>query len=378
MKRRIKCGVYAFGGNITSTSGSTFSSNLSSIFRNKTGGRYLDSAQPKPSQHRLNYENQLVHRYYENQTRLSWEVEENPPVECGMLERVLPVRHMKGGIVEDPSHDTSMQLPKTESQDEKRKNKETPKTRYRCKLCGQPKQNHICPYQQSLQRSIGTMSYPALNAFESSEPGKLAPSLIEMNNFFHTEENQNDMLQSITSTTTSGLEGDSFISLHNLTPKKKNPTNKRPCISETETDYLRTLKCKKRKITIQSSFVRKASDIFSEDKLLLEKAEIKSEQYRVVSATSTFSSDKSYVYPTVPLTYAQRRCMSDSLFNLCKERQGLIDECSYVLCEAKETDDWDLAVAELITQVIVVLHCPIGDKMLEGLRRYLMAMGISC
>jgi len=42
-----------------------------------------------------------------------------------------------------------------------------------------------------------------------------------------------------------------------------------------------------------------------------------------------------------------------------------------VLTEVRRNDEWDLAVAELMTQVLVVLHCSDkGDYGLEGLRRY--------
>jgi len=55
--------------------------------------------------------------------------------------------------------------------------------KYRCKLCGAYKQGHICPYRKSLQRTIGVMMCPAVNAYSSVEPGVLTPFLSEMNNF---------------------------------------------------------------------------------------------------------------------------------------------------------------------------------------------------
>jgi len=55
--------------------------------------------------------------------------------------------------------------------------------KYRCKLCGAYKQGHICPYRKSLQRTIGVMMCPAVNAYSSVEPGVLIPFLSEMNNF---------------------------------------------------------------------------------------------------------------------------------------------------------------------------------------------------
>ena len=51
-----------------------------------------------------------------------------------------------------------------------------PKMRYRCKLCGQPMQNHILATLPavSVATSIGVMVYPAVNALASSEPGACA------------------------------------------------------------------------------------------------------------------------------------------------------------------------------------------------------------
>ena len=55
------------------------------------------------------------------------------------------------------------------------------------------------------------------------------------------------------------------------------------------------------------------------------------------------------------------------------------DECAIVLTEARKKNQWDLAVAELMVQVICVLHCsPSKDYTLEGLRRYLLTLGIVC
>jgi hypothetical protein len=32
----------------------------------------------------------------------------------------------------------------------------------------------------------------------------------------------------------------------------------------------------------------------------------------------------------------------------------------------------------LMTQVIVIIHCPEGDNRFEGLRQYLLTLGIAC
>jgi hypothetical protein len=70
--------------------------------------------------------------------------------------------------------------------------------------------------------------------------------------------------------------------------------------------------------------------------------------------------------------------LSDNLFSLSNEVPKLTDECAQVLREAREKDMWDLAVAELMTQVIVIIHCPEGDSRFEGLRQYLLTLGIAC
>jgi len=88
--------------------------------------------------------------------------------------------------------------------------------------------------------------------------------------------------------------------------------------------------------------------------------------------------DRSYRYPALPLPYAQRKRLSDNLFTLSKEMPKLTDECALVLREARERDMWDCAVAELMTQVVVAVFCPEGDDRLEGLRRYLLSLGIAC
>merc|ERR1712028_179809 len=79
-------------------------------------------------------------------------------------------------------------------------------------------------------------------------------------------------------------------------------------------------------------------------------------------------SHGAYTYPALPLPYAQRKRLSDNLFSLSKEIPQLTDECASVLREARERDLWDLAVAELMTQVVVVVHCHDNDMRFEGLQ----------
>ena len=56
----------------------------------------------------------------------------------------------------------------------------------------------------------------------------------------------------------------------------------------------------------------------------------------------------------------------------------MTDECAVVLREARQKRKWDLAIAELMAQVLIVVHCQDGDNTLEGLRRYLLTLGIVC
>ena len=114
------------------------------------------------------------------------------------------------------------------------------------------------------------------------------------------------------------------------------------------------------------------------DLLFVEAMELKPEQFRIVTSSKAVNNPDAFTYPALPLPYAQRKRLSDNLFSLSKEVPQLTDECASVLREAREKDLWDLAVAELMTQVVIVVHCNDGDSSFEGLRRYLLTLGISC
>lgn len=115
-----------------------------------------------------------------------------------------------------------------------------------------------------------------------------------------------------------------------------------------------------------------------DDLLFVETADLMPEQFRSVTAPKKGRQLDNYTYPALPLPYAQRKRLSDNLFSLSKEVPQLTDECAVVLREAREKDMWDLAVAELMTQVVVVIHCREGDSRFEGLRHYLLTLGIAC
>ena len=74
----------------------------------------------------------------------------------------------------------------------------------------------------------------------------------------------------------------------------------------------------------------------------------------------------------------EQKRLSDNLFSLSREVPQLTDEVAAVLREAQEKDLWDLAVAELMPQVVAVVHCQDGDSRFDGLPWYMLTLVISC
>eukprot|EP00814_Leptocylindrus_danicus_P020572 CAMPEP_0116033314 /NCGR_PEP_ID=MMETSP0321-20121206/18888_1 /TAXON_ID=163516 /ORGANISM="Leptocylindrus danicus var. danicus, Strain B650" /LENGTH=314 /DNA_ID=CAMNT_0003509311 /DNA_START=20 /DNA_END=960 /DNA_ORIENTATION=- len=98
------------------------------------------------------------------------------------------------------------------------------------------------------------------------------------------------------------------------------------------------------------------------DVLFVDMVDLKPECHRIVTpttSTSTSTAYAAYCYPKLPLAYVQRKRLSDYLFSLTKEKEGLTDETAAILRDGRENDSdyWDVCIAELLTQVIVVLHC---------------------
>lgn len=432
--RRIISSVCAFGGSIigdrsapAQDSRGKDGSGPSSIFRVKGDGQHAtvtpsssSGTPPGNRGSRSKYDELLPTRYYENENRLSWEFEENPPIDDGGSGNRNDDEYRQGAG-DDPSYSGPVLSPEElkaldEAEgDKKPGSPDQPKMRYRCKLCGLPKQNHTCPYQQSLQRSIGTMIYPAVNAFTSNEPGMLAPALTEMNNFILSGS------ESMSSPDTS--PGRPSPVRHNApratSPKGKGasanvtPETQRSTTQTTSPGYLstspgsagtplRTPRSAKRKkarpgtATVSGGPIRVGSsptntsggirkrphsqmtEDQSNDLLFVDAVDLKPEQFRIISPSCNTSRPGAYTYPSLPLPYAQRKRLSDNLFALSKEVPELTDECAVVLREAREKDMWDLAVAELMTQVVIVIHCHEADTRMEGLRQYLLTLGIAC
>ena len=131
---------------------------------------------------------------------------------------------------------------------------------------------------------------------------------------------------------------------------------------------------RKRVISPGSTAATTASSGSSSDLLFVDASDLRPEQFRIISS----QPKGTFKYPQLPLPYGQRKNLSDNLFALSKEISQLTDECAIVLREAREKDMWDSAVAELLTQVVVVIHCPEDDKQLEGLSLYLLSLGFAC
>lgn len=433
--RRVACAVCAFGGTFMGERRSqdkiTPKTSSQSIFREKPGDPATvtpsSSASTSPgsrhqSRQRAKYDEMLPSRYYENDNRLSWEFEENPPIEDGKDDDEDDLNDLKKEDGDDKSKGGSVNGEKGRSDDSggqsnSESGKKTPtngtndqpKMRYRCKLCGQPKQNHTCPYQQSLARSIGTMIYPAVNAFTSAEPGVLAPALSEMNNFVGSGSESVSSAETSPSRPTPdrmrrinpGLPPSSAqVTPESLRGNARGATS--PIVNQvSSTPQRRTPASSQRRRNAplgsgrfmgsspgsgSSSSSRNKKRSHSQmggsddqgDLLFVEAMDLKPEQFRIVTQCKAVNNPDAFTYPALPLPYAQRKRLSDNLFSLSKEVPQLTDECAAVLREAREKDLWDLAVAELMTQVVIVVHCNEGDSSFEGLRRYLLTLGISC
>jgi hypothetical protein len=232
--RRVEAAVCAFGGSLLP--------NKRSIFCEKR----VNTA-------RQHYEQLLPRRYTVHDRRISWDVEENPPVP----------------------------------------DSETPSKRLRLESPGSDDSKH------SLQRSIGVMVYPTVHAYAAAEPGQRTPALTEMNN---------DATDPSFYSPASALSDSSWATLH-------------------------------------------------------------PEQFRTMAPAKG-----DYTYPPIPLTSYERQQWSDSLFLLARGMPAI----AVLLEQARLENAWDQGVAELLTQVVIAGYCVPGDARLEGLRGYLLSMGISC
>ena len=264
-----------------------------------------------------------------------------------------------------------------------RSSDDTPKMRYRCKLCRKPKQNHKCPYERSLQRSIGITVHSAINAFSAAEPGLFAPPLTQMNHFL-----RGDALSKISPARLKRVappdakyqpppniqRSTARVTPEQTRPSKAPPHYNYPYASSAHILLSPVRNIRRRNILSPEKNGSRVPPSHRPDNVFVESVPLREEQFR-----SVLTRDLSHFeYPNIPLPYTQRKSLSDNLFELSKGLPVLIQECAIVLRQAREDHMWDVAVAELLTQVIVAIHCPVEDKRLEGLSRYLHSMGFAC
>lgn len=383
--------VCAFGGSAQRAATPSRQTGSSSIFRTK----YTGSNLPKTKQ-QIAYEERLPRRYYENNNRLSWEVEDSPPVVVSSEEEESVSSKNRGSVKKGSKYSPAGAGERSSGSMEKAKSPspspppgssagEPPKMKYRCKLCGQPKQNHVCPYQQAIQRSIGTMCYPAVNAYSSAEPGRIAPALNDANNVTGGIDGESP-LDNSSPRTSMGPGG-----VHNVTPESMRSSHNRanspssnmsgtPDSVNRRQEYRAGYFSPHRRQMRRGEYskMRGFGTELASHPLFREPMKMMREQFRTVSSPKNNFKNGTFTYPSLPLTYSQRKRLSDSLFAMSKEVPGLTDECAVVLREGRQKQKWDLAVAELLTQVVITVHCRDGDNTLEGLRQYLLTLGIAC
>ena len=287
------------------------------------------------------YREAMAERFYEDENRLSWEIEEDPPIELSDSDEG----------VEDDSIDS-----KRFTDDDDRK------------------------FTSSLQRNIGVMVYPAVNAFTATEPGIITPALSEMNNFVDL----NNSLESYPSKAHDEMTLETYEEVPPLVSpdfirQGTHAFPRSPLLKDGETPqrsvnyaggaYISKMQSP-RKVT-----PGKKCDSESTDLLFVDAQKLQPEQFRTISQKKRPPCDSRFLYPALPLPYGQRKRISNAMFAMSKSVPGLTDECAAVLREARKKDAWDFAVAQLMTQVVVVTHCSIGDSKLDGLSMYLLTLG---
>jgi hypothetical protein len=354
-QRRVKAAICAFGGNSVAR---PFSMNdREVIFRSRDAEWHPASL----------YEQQLHRRYFMNGHRISWEVEENPPIHLGNCDWDQSRPRAIGKENTPLGRDTPITanvIPEATSKERglsgssptlaeiaSSTGTEPPKTKYRCKLCGQPKMSHVCPYRQSVQRNIGIQVYPTANPFAANEPGALAPTLTDMNNaIIHDSDS---------------IDGDDSLPLSPFEHERA----LEPAATDTKVTSFETRKRSQDEMNYDCVPIALPSGPFAEV------VEVRPEQYRSITPVT---SKGNYQYPPVALTFNERKKLSDTLFVMTQNIHQLSLDCANLLRDARERGMWDLAVAELLTQVVVAMYCYEGDKCLHGLQEYLLHLGIAC
>ena len=393
-RRRVDSALYAFGGYTTPLP----RSHQSTIFRDRK------------SSAKEHYDNHFHRRYFVNGNHISWEMENNPPVlphfkqgsdgSDGRAE-VWRFNPNHGDVGKDSSNNSTSGVPSPGSPGSMVPMDNQQKMRYRCKLCGQLKQNHNCPYQQSLQRSIAVMVYPAVNAFTANEPGVLTKPLSEMNNFVSYDESLGDYYHGISPdhpAVTGGRithvspETATKTRLLHHSPESSLSTHSGHHQQRHVDDDPSPHRVRKRHHSQVDATTPPASDRVGPPRstpyFVPSTLALRPEHFRAVTPRHKEKQDGSnslvggaseeYQYPHVPLTFQERKRLSDTLFFLSKEIPTMTAHVAPLLRMARENDQWDLAVSQVLAQLVVALYCGEGDYCLDGLQRYLLRLGIAC
>ena len=319
----------------------------------------------------------MPYRFAVSESQLLWPVEENPPIFAPSSQQQLQGYSHHAA----PGNSSIMHAPTTPGKPSStskltvasQHSQRVGGVKYRCKYCGQPKQNHVCPYQPSLQRSIGVSAYPAINAYTAAEPGYLTQNLEQMNNFVSYD-------SSSTSVATATRSVNHFPFRH-VTPDMKSSRVDTASLSDSPQSSLST------DTTLATSHCYKrfkaSHDPIGSNPLFVPSLSLPPEHYRAVSPqvseTIRTTTVDAYQYPAIPVTFRERKVLSDSLFYLAKTRMpDFLESISLFLHQARKCQDWDQCVAELLTQVVVALYCGAYDNRLDGLRGYLLTQGVSC
>ena len=410
--RRVDAAIYAFGGSVNRRYDRRQHDQTMSIFRTKGAS----------TEHRRAYENCLPHRYAVSGSHISWEVEENPPILQGCEfndKRGFSGKTTVKGKKEEQG--LILATSSSSSSDGGDSHDDPARMKYKCKKCGQIKQNHICPYQEKLQRSIGCNVYPAVNSYTAAEPGVIAPAFTEMNNFVSYDSDHNSPVEEYDSraaTAPSRHAGDLNLNkgqLSTISPESlcgatffHSPQSSLSTGSSEDTmtvshsfnmpNEARGLSVQRSATTATTGWKRPHEHLLGHSSTGIQShfrnvpfvaaVSLRPEHYRAVTTNSHKAdandggnpaiTSNGYQYPSISLTFPERKRLSDTLFFLSKEIPSITPDCAAALREARRNNEWDIAVAELLTQVVVGLFCGEGDIRLDGLHRYLMALGISC
>ena len=482
--------VSSNGGSNGSGSSTSNNNNSGNIFRRVNGHykyRSSTSVLCSPSTTGSSgdrYKDRFHQRYFVGGQGISWEVEENPPVFVSTDEEDANSRRRrnnnKRGTRTSPTpgisnssattasrsgtsfscQDVSNNEGEIDSQQQRPSSNTTgklltdggddpnKKIKYRCKLCGVPKQGHICPYSKKIQRTIGVMVCPAVNAYMSAEPGVLTLALSEMNNFVpydrtnsyagndeSSSDGETEVASSFQGEVASNIDyyltpgGTKKVKVkrhHNnnnshhspnsstslSTTSRRSSTSKcqsqsTPLVGKSQVHDQQQKRGQKRRAEDSSSSTNATKRGFTKRPFVMSLG-LRPEHYRAVtprtphrnnsrSATKQKTNsderrdddehhdgnnDDAYEYQHhVPLTFVGRKRLTDTLFYLCRHScfppSVITAEVASLLRTAREKNEWDLAVSEVLTQVVICINCSVGDYQLDGLRQYLLKIGIS-